>query len=144
MKLRYETGVATMIQFIVIGMLNLLSMFYLSVDGCVEGDDCVTNAFLNIVVFVMIGIGLMFIATLGYAAQHKRSKRLSQLLIAVEGFVALVSLFSFQHYQNNFSRIISAISLGLALWVSILAFRLMRSGGGRISRRTRRRPSTKS
>lgn len=141
MKLRYETGIATMTQFIVLGIMNLISNFYLSTKSCVKGEDCVTTIFLNIIIFVLIGIGLAFTAALGYAAQERRSKRLSQLLIAVEGGIGMISLLTFQHYENYFSRLISAIGIGMAIWVSILAFRLMRSGGGRITaRKTSQRP----
>jgi hypothetical protein len=140
MKLRYETGIATMIQFIVIGMLNLLYAFYSSIHSCLKHDQCASNSLLAIVYFVIIGVWFGFIAALGYAAQDKRSKRLSQALIAAEGLVALVALFNLKHYSDYFGLVISIIDLGLALWIALLAFRLMRSGGGRITRTTSQRP----
>lgn len=139
MKLRYETGVATMIQFIVLGMLNLLYAFYSSIHSCLQHDECASNSVLAIVYFVLIGIWLGFLGALGYAAQDKRSKRLSQALIAAEGMTGLVALFNLNHYADYFGAVISAIDLCFALWIIWLAFRLMRSGGGRI-RATSSRP----
>jgi hypothetical protein len=147
MKLRYETGLATLIQFIVIGLLNLFYAVGMSIDGCVKGTDCGSGTVLNIVYFVLLSIWFIIISVVGYAAQDRRSKRLSQLLIAAEGSVALVALFNAKHHADFFGMIISIVDLVFAIWIITLAFRLMRSGGGRIrvkstSRtRPRRRPT---
>ncbi|MDB5168734.1 MAG: hypothetical protein JWO41_90 [Candidatus Saccharibacteria bacterium] len=140
MKLRYETGIATMTQFLVLGMLNLLYAIYSSIHSCLNHDQCASNSMLSIVYFVLLGVWFGFIAALGYAAQDKRSKRLSQVLIMAEALVALVALFNLKHYADYFGLVISVIDLGLAVWVGVLAFRLMRSGGGRITRTTSQRP----
>lgn len=140
MKLRYETGVATMIQFIVIGMLNLFYALYTSVHSCLKHDQCFSNSMLSVVFFILIAIWFGFVAALGYAAQERRSKRLSQVLIIAEGLVAMVALFNLKHYADYFGLVISIIDLGFALWVAVLAFRLMRSGGARITAKSAQRP----
>lgn len=128
-----------MIQFIVIGLLNLFYAIYSILHSCLKHDQCASNGLLAVVFFVIIGIWFGFVAALGYAAQEKRSKRLSQLLIAAEGLVALVALFNLKHYADYFGFVISLLDLAFAIWIAVLAFRLMRSGGGRI-RATSQRP----
>lgn len=132
MKLRYETGLATMVQLIVIGLLNLLYAIGTSISGCVKGVDCGGGTVLNIVYFMLVSIWFIVISVIGYAAQDRRSKRLSQLLIAAEGMVGLVALFNAKHHTDFFGLLISLIDVAFAAWVITLAFRLMRSGGGRI------------
>ncbi len=148
MKLRYETGVATMIQFVVIGLLNLVYAVYTSIHSCVKGLECGTNTILAVAYFMLLGLWFLFICALGYAAQNRRSKRLSQLLIISEVLVALIALFNSKHYTDLFGLVISLVDVAFAVWIITLAFRLMRSEGGRIrvkatSRtRTRKRPAT--
>ncbi len=145
MKLRYETGVATLVQFIVMGMLNLLYAIFSSVHSCVKGLECGSDTLLAIIYFVLISLWFGFVAILGYAAQDKRSKRLSQILIITEGLIALIALFNFKHYADYFGLVISIVDVAFAIWVIVLAFRLMRSGGGRITTspraRARKRPT---
>ena len=73
---------------------------------------------------------------------------MAQLLICIEGFIALVALFSVKLSLSNKSIagfIGSLCFLALAAWIIVLAFRLMRSGGKRITggqQRRRRRPTS--
>ena len=128
-----------MIQFIVLGMLNLLYMFYSSIHSCVQHDECASNSVLAVVYFVLVGIWFGIVAVFGYAAQDRRSKRLSQVLIAAEGVTGLIALFNLKHYADYFGLVISAVDLCFVVWIIWLAFVLMRSGGGRI-RATSNRP----
>ncbi len=146
MKLRYETGTATMTQFIVIGLLNLFYAITISVQTCIKGVECGSSTVLNIVYFLLINGWFIFICVLGYAAQERRSKRLSQLLIMAEGLVGLVALFNAKHHADVFGLLISLVDVAFAIWIITLAFRLMRSDGGRIrvkaKARARKRPTT--
>ena len=132
MKLRYETGIATMIQFIVIGLLNMVYTIVTSVHACVKGQECGSSTVLAIAYFMLLSLWFIFISVLGYAAQNRRSKRLSQMLIMAEGLVAMIALFNSKHYTDIFGLVISLIDVVFAVWIITLAFRLMRSGGGRI------------
>ena len=144
MKLTYETGTATLIQLIVLGLLNITTGISSTVTSCHKETDCLGSVLINFVFYVVL-IGWFFALTvLGFAAQAKRSKRLAQLLIMAEGLVALVALFDVKHHNEVLGLSTSAGDLILSLWIISLAFRLMRSGGGRVvvKQRSRRRKSS--
>jgi hypothetical protein len=150
MRLRYETGIATLIQFAVVTILAFINQFASIVSTCLKHDgDCVSNSLVSLILVILVAIWLGFISALGYAAQDKRSKRLAQFLIGAEGMNALISLFNAKHFPNALGLITSLIDLTLAVWVIVLAWRLMRANGGRIvassartasASRARRRP----
>lgn len=147
MKIRYETGVATLVQLVVLVLLNFVNTVISIFQGCSGSTgDCVSGILLSFIYFLLVAGWFSFLAVLGYAAQDKRSKRLSQVLLGAELFVALIALFDLKHYPNIMGLIISLTDLVLALWIATIAFRLMRSGGGRIptkQRAKRRRKITK-
>ncbi|MEO6513251.1 MAG: hypothetical protein ABIR37_01070 [Candidatus Saccharimonadales bacterium] len=150
MRLRYETGTATLIQFAAVTILAFINQMTSIITTCVKHDgDCVSNSLVSLILVILVAIWLGFISALGYAAQDKRSKRLAQFLIGAEGFNLLISLFNAKHFPNTLGLITSVIDLALAAWVILLAWRLMRANGGRIvaagprphaSSRTRKRP----
>lgn len=150
-KLTYETSVATFIQFIIVSLFILITQMGGSVTGCFKSSatDCITNLLTSIIFFMVAAISFGCIWLLGYAAQNRRSKRLARLLICVEGFIALLALFSIK--LNSSSRSASGLvaSFGVLVmtcWIISLAFRLMRAGGGRVVAnqrvRRRRRPTS--
>lgn len=144
MRLKYETGVATLIQFVTLSALNIATGIGSVVDGCrAEEGDCLGNALLSLVFYVLIASWFGFVWFLGYTAQARRSKRLAQLLIGAELAILAVASFNIRLNRSNDGDILSLatslIDVILALWVIFLAYRLMRSGGGRITGRQRRR-----
>ncbi len=148
MRLTYETGVATLIQFIVLAFLNIANTVTSIVTTCGHsGSDCVGNMLTSIIFYLLIIAWFGFIVALGYAAQSKRSKRFSQFLIAAEGAVVLVASYniklSITYHNSALASFTSFIDLVLSVWVITLAFRLMRSGGGRVVARRRVRRHTK-
>ena len=142
MRLTYETGTATLIQLIVLGLLNILTGIGSTIDACHKDTDCLGSLLINFVFYVVLVVWFVALAVIGYAAQQRRSRRLAQLLIAAEGLVALVALFDVKHHQDVLGLITSLADLVLALWIILLAFRLMRAGEGRVVvKRRRRRPT---
>jgi hypothetical protein len=144
MRLKYETAIATMIQFVALTLLNVGTGTVSVVTSCHEnGGQCVSNLLVSLIFFILLALWFACIWVLGYAAQQRRSKRLAQLLIAVEIMVAVVALFNAKHHTDPLSLATSLIDLCLAAWVIVLAFRLMRAGGGRIVTRQhgRKRPN---
>lgn len=144
MKLTYETGTATLIQFISMSLLNIGTGTHSVITTCQnDGGNCMSNLILSIIFYMLIVGWFGFVCALGYAAQFKRSKRLAQLLICVEGLIALVALMNIKlnlaETKDLLSLFTSSLDLLLALWVSFLAFRIIRSGGGRVVAGSRKR-----
>lgn len=147
MRFRYELGIVTLIQFILLSLLGIANGLNSIVTTCHNtGRDCISNLIVSLIFFIITVAWFAFIWILGYTAQERRSKRLAQLLIAAEALIALVALFNAKHHTDWLSLMTSVIDLVLAVWVIWLAFRLIRAGGGRtVARqpgRRRRRPTT--
>lgn len=149
MKLTYQTGTATLIQFIILSLLNIVNGLESIITTCRhEGGDCVGNVFSSLIFYILAVCWFGAIVVLGFAAQERRSKRLAQLLIAGEAAIGLIALFNVKlnlHYHNGtLSLGTSLIDLLLAIWITTLAYRLIKAGGGRVvaQRRTRRYPKS--
>jgi hypothetical protein len=145
-KLRYETGTATLVQFLIIMLLGFIGGIAGIISQCRSSDvaSCVQDSVVSLAYILILAGWFGFIAMLGYAAQDQRSHRLAKVLMAAEGLVLLISLFNAKHYPNALGLVTSLIDAALAAWVIILAFRLNRAKGGRITAtatRPRRRPS---
>ena len=148
MKLRYETGTATLIQFAVITILGIVTQLSSTLTSCFKHTgNCVSDSLTALIYIILLAVWLGTVSVIGYGAQEKRSRRLAQLLIAAEGMIAIIALFNARHYPNIMGLIASLIDLGIAAWIIMLAWRLMRAKGGRITvkanvlNRPRRRPS---
>jgi len=116
-KLKYETAVATLIQFVVLTLLNIATGIT-SVVSTWHSDrpNFVSNLLSSLVFFLLIALWFGFIWILGYAAQDRRSKHLARLLIAAEALIALVALFNIKHHNSGLGLVTSLIDLALALW----------------------------
>jgi hypothetical protein len=140
MKLTYETGIATFIQFIALSFLNIANGVNSVVTTCRhESTDCVGNILVSIIFFMLVVGWFGAVWVLGYYAQERRSYRLALALIGAEGLIALIALFNAKHNTDYLSLATSLIDLVLALWIVLLAFRLMRSRGKRITAKHRPR-----
>jgi len=136
MRLTYETGRGTLIQFIVLSFLNIATGLNSIITACRHGDECVSNVLTSIIFYILVVIWFGAIWMLGYMAQDRRSRRLAQLLIAAELFIALIAVFNAKHHTDILGLCTSIVDFALALWVVTLAFRLMRAGTGRVVKRT--------
>lgn len=144
MKLHYETGIATLIQFISMSLLGFANGVDSVVTTCrATGSDCVSNLIVSIIFFILLSLWFGFVWVLGYTAQERRSPKIAYTLIATEGAIAMVAYFNARHHTGVLSLATSLLDLGLAIWIAILAFRLSRAKGGRIvrSKQQRRRRS---
>lgn len=140
MKLKYETGIATLIQFVTLSLLNVANGLDSIVTTCHEQkNDCFTSALLSMAFYVLAAGFFGCVWILGYFAQERRSKRLAQLLIFIELMISAVAFFNVHHHNNVLNLITSLVDLALAAWVILLAFRLMRSDGGRVVTKQRAR-----
>lgn len=134
MKLRYETGIATFVQFAVLSLLGIANGFNSVFTSCRRGDgDCTSDVLTSIIFFILTAAWFGAIWILGYLAQNRRSKRLALFLIGAEAFIALIAYFNAKHYTDYLGLITSIVDLVLAIWIITLAFRLMRGGGKRIT-----------
>lgn len=145
MKLKYETAVATLIQFVLLTFLNIATGLSSVVTTCQKDSTaCVDTLLWTLLFFLFISLWFGFIWILGFAAQDRRSKRLARVLIMAEVFVALfalanIALFKSWSPANVIGLVTSLIDLALAIWVIALAYRLSRADGGRIMSKPRAR-----
>lgn len=144
-KLRYETGIAAMIQFLFMVLLNFCNSIVSALGTChdaAQAYDCVSGIGIDLLYVIIIAFWFGFIWVLAYAAQDRRDHRLARLLMGAELLVLLVALFNARHYPNLLGLVTSLTDAAFAIWVIYLAFRLSRARGGRItaaSARPRRR-----
>lgn len=150
MKLRYETGTATLIQFGVVTLLGLMNQIIAIVKSCLNDvSECVGDSLVALIFVVMLAFWLGVVSVIGYAAQDKRSRKLAILLIGCEFLILGVAIFNAKHGTILLERLTSLIDAAIAIWIMVLAYRLARSGGGRIvarqpataPRERRRRPT---
>lgn len=138
MHLRYQTAIATMIQFVAMVLLNIGNTTVSVVSTCTKnGNDCISNLIVSLIFFILISCWFACVMILGYYAQERRSRQLAWVLVGVEAAIAMVALFNAQHHTDPLSLATSIIDLVLALWVIWLAFRIIRSKGGRVVARQR-------
>jgi hypothetical protein len=138
MKLKYETGIATFVQFAAVSLLALANQINAIVVGCIH-SDCVSNIIPSIGYFIVTAILFAGIWILGWFAQEKRSRWLAVGLIGVELLVVKVAEHNAKQHTDILSLISSLINLALAVWIIYLAVRLAMSGGGRVVSRQRPR-----
>jgi hypothetical protein len=146
MLFKYKLAVIVLVQFILLSLLGIANGINSVVTECSKHDgDCLSNTIVSLVFFLLTAAWFAFIWVLGYTAEERRSKGLLRLLIAAEGMTALVALFNAQHHENTVGLITSLLDLVLALWVILLAIRLLFAKGGRVvtkqRTRARRRPT---
>jgi len=136
MKVRYETSIATLVQFILGTVLTFLNSVVSIVNGCVGGGaDCVSNAFVSLLLVILVVTAYGVLLGLGYVAQDRRSSRLALLLIGCEAFAALIFLFDAKQAPGLVDKLTNALSFAVAIWVVFVAFNLYRAKGARIVRR---------
>jgi hypothetical protein len=136
MLLKYQTGIATLVQFITLSFLGIANALNDTVVECRrDNGDCLGGLLLSTMFFILTALWFGFIWVLGYAAQERRSRRLAQLLIAAEVGVAMIAYFNATHYTNALGLATSVTDLVLAIWIIFLAFRLIRAGENRVVRR---------
>lgn len=145
MRLTYQTGVATLIQFILVSFFTLGSQTVSTVSSCSkDGSNCLINVITAIIFYIVIAVFFGTIWIIGYTAQTRRGKRWTQLLICSEGFVFLLAGFSLKlnlRSRSASGAIASFLMLVMTTWILSLAFRLLRARGSRITRpRTRPHP----
>ena len=140
MKLRYETGIATLIQLAAVMFFIVANNVANLINDCfVQDRGCVEPAFVSIVIIFFTGLWFVFLSVIGFAAQDKRSHKLAKLLIAGEVFTALIALALLRYPGTVFVALSAIITIAAAVWISILAYRLSKAKGGRIVQRPRRR-----
>jgi hypothetical protein len=137
MKLRYETGVAVMIQFLAMVFLNFVDNAVVgSFQSCHDATttyDCVSGIGINVLYVILLAGWFGFVWVLAYAAQDKRDPKLANLLIGAEALILVVALFNAKHYPNLLGLITSLVDAAFAVWIIYLAFQLRKAKGGRIT-----------
>lgn len=134
MRVRYETGAATLIQFAAGTILTIVSGGASVVSGCLHqpGVDCATNTFVTLLLVIFIAGALGVLTIIGYTAQERRSTRLAYILMAIEMGTALIYLFDAAQSTGLTDRVTNFLSFVLAAWIILVAWRLAQAKGGRI------------
>jgi|GEM_PF-587689 hypothetical protein len=144
MRLTYETGTATFIQFIVLSLLNIADAVQSIISTCNNpSGDCVGNLLSSVIYYVLIVGWFGVILALGVAAQQGRNKRLAQLVICAELAVIVVAAYNikldhFGFHNGILSLLTSCIDIVISVWVVSLAYRLTKASSKRIVKRQRR------
>jgi hypothetical protein len=128
MKLTYETGIATVIQFVFLGIMNIINQLYSIISTCVHSSNtCVSNMLSSVVFYILIMAWFGFIMFLGLTAQAKRSKRLATFLIGAEALIILFAVYNIKLNlaSNNayLSLFTSLLDIAISFWVVYLAYR---------------------
>ena len=143
MRLKYQTGIAGLVQLSVMTVLNAINLFYSDVQQCTNtSGNCISNLILQFLFFIVITGWFAFLWLLGAAAQERRSRKLALLLIFLELGVAAIALSDAKRHTFLLGLITSLTDATLALWMVLLAARLLRAGGRRVvasSQRARQR-----
>jgi hypothetical protein len=132
MLFKYQIAVITLVQFITLSLLGIANALNSIITTCVAHDECISNAIVSTIFFMLTAAWFAFIWILGYSAQERRSKKLILALICAEGMVALIALFNAKHHTDFLGLSTSIIDFFLAAWVILLALRLGKAGGSRV------------
>ena len=134
MRVRYETGVATLVQFAIGTILAILSGGASAIGGCIHqsGVDCATNTFVTLLLIILTAAILAALAIFGYTVQARRSPKLAYILIAVEVGAAVIYLFDAKQSPALIDRATNFLSFLVAAGVIWIAWQLARAKGGRI------------
>lgn len=151
MRLRYNTGQATVVQFIVVMLLGFVTNA-ISLAGSASRDEgsFATDLLLTVFILILQAFWLGFLCVVGFAAQDKRNRSLALLLIGLEGITFMVALFNARHPGNPVALMASLLHMAIAIYVAFMAFNIYRARGKRIvsrpkqavAGRPRRRPTT--
>lgn len=139
MKLRYNTGQATIVQFIAVMLLGFVSStisLFQAVDSEGSGSFA-TNLLLTVFILILQAVWLGFICVVGFAAQDKRNRSLALLLIGLEGINLVVAFMNIRHPGNPVAFLASLTHILIALYIIWLAYEIYRARGKRIVSRTR-------
>ncbi len=145
MKLRYQTGVASLIQFIILSILGVPHALISIISTCQsDHSNCISNLIVSLIFFILTIIWFGFIWFLGFFAQEKRNIKLIIILIGCEFSNIVVAMYiNFPGDPNILDKGISAIDTILSLWVIFLAYRLFRAKGGRVVKKHSAKPVLK-
>lgn len=144
MRVTYETGKATLIQFIVLVILNIIDALQSIISTCVHnGSDCVSNLLSSVGYYIIIVIWFGIVVAIGASAQQKRSKKMAYILIAAEGLIIVFASYNVKldtiksSHNGLLSVLTSLVDVLIAIWVISIAYRLTQAKGGRIVRKGR-------
>lgn len=139
LRLKYETGIAATVQFIVMTIINFVNGVSGSVSQCLNGSSgCVGNIVLAALFFLAVTVWFGALWLAGFAAQDRRSRRIAEVLIVAEALVLLIGLYGLMHMSSIIGGVKSLAEVATSVWISWLAFRLIRAKGGRVRARSRR------
>lgn len=133
MSIRYQTSTATFVQLAVMTLLVIMGGIADVAKNCENAAECLTNSFLWIVIAFIIACWYAVLFAIGYFAQEKRSYKLARILILGELFTAFVALMFLRTPSSLLGVITSGAAIVLAAWTIVLAWRIYKARGSRIT-----------
>jgi len=123
MRYRFQTGLGTLIQLIVVSLLSLINTIINIVSTChSSSSDCVSNTVPTLILFIITVFWFVGIAAMGFLVQKKRSRRLNLFLLGAEGITFLVSgYFDFPRASGLIAKTTSLIDAIISVWVIFMA-----------------------
>ena len=139
MKISYQTGLASLIQFIIVSVLGVPYALISIISTCSsDHTNCISNLVVSLIYFILTVIWFGIIAGLGFYAQEKRKRFPVLILIGCEFInLGIFGFIDFPGSLNIIDKIISLVTSLVSVWVIYIAIRLFLSGGGRVVKRHR-------
>lgn len=144
---RYQVATIALVQFIAMSLLGIANAINSIVVACKANDgSCGSNAFTSVIYFLLIVGWFAFLWVLAFTAQQTRSRKLAFVLMGAEGLVAMIALFNARNHVDMLGLTTSIVDLVFAIWIILLAMRLLHAGSARLvvkqPRRRRRRKTS--
>ena len=88
-----------MIQFVVGILLSFVTGGMSIIGGCrgANSGDCVSNAFVSLILIILVAVCYAILLGVGYIAQERRSPRLAMVLMGLEAVAVLVFALDAKH-----------------------------------------------
>ena len=143
---KYQVSTIALIQFIAMSLFGIANAINSIVVACKANDgSCGSSTFTSLVYFLLIVGWFAVLWVLAFTAQQTRSRKLAFLLMGAEGLVAMIALFNANNHVDLLGLVTSVVDLVLAIWIILLAMRLLHAGNTRLvvkqPRRRRRKNS---
>lgn len=135
----YQTGMASLIQLIIVAILGIPRELVSIINSCQNGKTaCFDSLFFSAIIYVLLVVWFSVMAAIGYFAEDTRNPKFAYSIIFCEIITFTIVIFvNFVSETNYILKSVSLIYGLLSLWIIYLAIKLINSHGKRMTRRSR-------